>query len=224
MITVRLFAVLKDRAETGVIHLDPGPRTVADVLKGAGAGRPRLREYLAGSPVLISRNQEFADADSPVLDGDEIALMPPFSGGGERSGAVRIQEEPFSIDAELAAIGKISPSIGGIVMFLGTVRDRSGDRRVSELAFEHYPGMAEKQLAEIRDRAIRDFGLLDATIIHRVGALSVGEHIVLILTAAAHRDEAFRASRFCIDELKRITPIWKKETTPEGVVWVENHP
>jgi molybdopterin synthase catalytic subunit len=95
---------------------------------------------------------------------------------------------------------------------------------VAKLEFEHYPGMAEKKLAEIRERAIRDFGVIDATIIHRVGTLPVGADIVLIVVAAAHRDEAFQACRFCIDELKRITPIWKKETTPEGVVWVEEHP
>ncbi len=95
---------------------------------------------------------------------------------------------------------------------------------MARLDFEHYPGMAEKKLGEIRERAIREFGVIDATIIHRIGTMPVGENIVLIVVAAAHRDEAFRACRFCIDELKRITPIWKKETTPEGEVWVEEHP
>jgi molybdopterin synthase catalytic subunit len=100
----------------------------------------------------------------------------------------------------------------------------SKGKQVALLEFEHYPGMAEKKLAEIRDRAIREFGLIDITIVHRVGTLPVGENIVLIAVASGHRDEAFRACRFCIDELKRITPIWKKETTPEGEVWVEEHP
>jgi molybdopterin synthase catalytic subunit len=95
---------------------------------------------------------------------------------------------------------------------------------VAKLEFEHYPGMAEKKLAEIRDRAIREYGVIEATIIHRVGTLPVGENIVLIAVASEHRDEAFKACRFCIDELKRITPIWKKETTPDGEVWVEEHP
>jgi molybdopterin synthase catalytic subunit len=84
--------------------------------------------------------------------------------------------------------------------------------------------MAEKKLSEIRDRAIREYGAIDATIIHRVGMMPVGEDIVLILVASMHRDEAFKACRFCIDELKRITPIWKKETSQEGEVWVEEHP
>ncbi|OGW19024.1 MAG: molybdopterin biosynthesis protein MoeE [Nitrospirae bacterium GWC2_57_13] len=137
---------------------------------------------------------------------------------------VRIQKEPFSIDDEIAKIKKTSPSIGAVVSFLGTTRDLSRGKKVSRLEFEHYPGMAEKKLGEIRLRAIRDFGVIDAAILHRVGVLPVGENIVLILVAAGHRDEAFRACRFCIDELKRITPIWKKETTQEGEVWVEEHP
>jgi len=117
-----------------------------------------------------------------------------------------------------------SSSIGGIVTFLGTTRDVSRGRQVAKLEFEHYPGMAEKKLAGIRDRAIKELGAIDVTIIHRVGTLPVGENIVLIVAAAGHRDEAFGACRFCIDELKRITPIWKKETTPDGEVWVEEHP
>lgn len=137
---------------------------------------------------------------------------------------VRIQKEPFSMDDEIATIKRTSASIGAIVSFLGTTRDISRGKKVSRLEFEHYPGMAEKKLEEIRSRAIRDFGVIDVTILHRVGVLPVGENIVLILVAAGHRDEAFQACRFCIDELKRITPIWKKETTPEGEVWVEEHP
>ncbi len=97
-------------------------------------------------------------------------------------------------------------------------------RQVAKLEFEHYPGMAEKILREIRERAIREFGVIDVSIIHRIGTLPIGENIVLIAVAAVHRDEAFKACRFCIDELKRITPIWKKETTLEGEVWVEEHP
>jgi molybdopterin synthase catalytic subunit len=162
--------------------------------------------------------------DSRLSDGDEVALMPPFSGGQEPHGVVRIQTGPFSLDEEILRIKKTSPSIGGIVTFLGTTRDISRGTAVAKLEFEHYPGMAEKKLAEIRERAMQDPGVIDVTIIHRVGTLPVGENIVLIVVAAGHRDEAFKVCRFCIDELKRITPIWKKETTPEGVVWVEEHP
>ena len=108
--------------------------------------------------------------------------------------------------------------------FLGTTRDISQGKQVAKLEFEHYPGMAEKKLADIRDRAINEYGVIEVSIIHRIGTIRVGENIVLIAVASGHRDEAFKACRFCIDELKRITPIWKKETTPEGEVWAEEHP
>lgn len=137
---------------------------------------------------------------------------------------VRIQKEPFSVDEEIERLKKSSNTIGAVVTFLGTTRDLSRGKEVSKLEFEYYPGMAEKKLAEIRERALREFGVIEIGIIHRIGTLPVGENIVLIAVAAAHRDEAFRACRFCIDELKRITPIWKRETTPEGENWVEEHP
>jgi molybdopterin synthase catalytic subunit len=224
MITVKLFAMLKDKAGCAETTFTERPATVKELLAIVEDRFPGLRDMLACGRILISVNQEFVKPDAPVRDGDEVALMPPFSGGQERQGIVRIQQEPFSQDAEITRIKRTSDSIGGIVTFLGTTRDISRGTAVAKLEFEHYPGMAEKKLAEIRERAIRDFGVVDATIIHRVGTLPVGADIVLIVVAAAHRDEAFKACRFCIDELKRITPIWKKETSPDGVVWVEEHP
>jgi molybdopterin synthase catalytic subunit len=200
------------------------PATVKDLLAVIGSGRPALREALECGRFLMAVNQEFVQLDTPLKDGDEVAIMPPFSGGQERQGVVRVQTGPFSLEAEIERIKGSSRSIGGIVTFLGTTRDVSRGIAVAKLEFEHYGGMAEKKLGEIRERAIRDFGVIDATIIHRVGELPVGADIVLIVVAAEHRDEAFGACRFCIDELKRITPIWKKETTPDGVVWVEEHP
>jgi len=224
MITVKLFAMLKDKAGTAEVQLDEQPATVKDLLDVIAGRYPALADSLSCGRVLVSVNQEFAQPDTILRDGDEVGLMPPFSGGQERLGFVRVQTEPFSLDAEVERIKRSSNSIGGIVTFLGTTRDISRGTAVAKLEFEHYPGMAEKKLAEIREGAIRQFGLIDATIIHRVGTMPVGENIVLIVTAAEHRDAAFQACRFCIDELKRITPIWKKETTPDGVVWVEEHP
>jgi molybdopterin synthase catalytic subunit len=224
MITVRLFAMLKDAAGSAELQVTDHPGTVQELLRLLETQRPALAGILSKGRYLISVNQEFADRDTPLKDGDEVGLMPPFSGGEELHGHVRVQTGPFSCDAELERIKKTSRTIGGIVTFLGTTRDLSRGTMVTKLEFEHYPGMAEKKLGEIRERAVRDFGVIDATIIHRVGTLPVGENIVLIVVAAAHRDDAFRACRFCIDELKRITPIWKKETTQDGVVWVEEHP
>jgi molybdopterin synthase catalytic subunit len=224
MIKVKLFAMLKDKAGTAEIALEERPATVKDLLAVITGRFPALTDSLSCGRIMVSVNQELVKPDAPLRDGDEVGLMPPFSGGQERQGFVRIQTEPFSLDAEIARIKRSSSSIGGIVTFLGTTRDISRGESVAKLEFEHYPGMAEKKLAEIRASAIRQFGLIDAIIIHRVGTMPIGENIVLIVAAAKHRDEAFLACRFCIDELKRITPIWKKETTPEGVVWVEEHP
>jgi molybdopterin synthase catalytic subunit len=224
MVTVKLFAILKDRAQRGELILDYASGTITELLRDVARECPELAGFLTSDRIMVSVNYEFVKKDALVKDGDEVALMPPFSGGSGLLGIVRIQQEPFSLDEEVARLKRSSPSIGGIVTFLGTTRDISRSKAVAKLDFEHYPGMAEKKLSEIRTRAIKKFGVIDATIIHRVGSLPVGESIVLILVASGHRDEAFRACRFCIDELKRITPIWKKETTPDGEVWVEEHP
>lgn len=137
---------------------------------------------------------------------------------------VRIQENGFSVDEEIELVKKSSNRIGGIAIFLGTARDFSKGKDISSLSFEHYPGMAEKKLNEIRERAIKDYGAIEVSIVHRVGKIGIGENIVLIIAASEHRKEAFKACEFAIDELKRITPIWKKETTITGEEWVEQHP
>ena len=136
----------------------------------------------------------------------------------------RVQRENFSVDEEIDRVRRGSTHIGGIATFLGTARDRSRGREVSGITFEHYEGMAQKKLRDIRQRALREFDVLEVLIVHRFGAIQVGENIVLIVVGAEHRADAFRACRWCIDELKQITPIWKLEHTAEGEVWVEEHP
>jgi molybdopterin synthase catalytic subunit len=137
---------------------------------------------------------------------------------------VRVQRENFSIDQEIDRVRQRSKRIGGIATFLGTARDRSRGRDVSGITFEHYEGMAQKKLREIRERGLKDFDIIEALIVHRYGDIQIGDNIVLIVVGAEHRAEAFRACKWCIDELKQITPIWKLEHTPEGDVWVEEHP
>ena len=137
---------------------------------------------------------------------------------------VRVQQENFSIDQELERIRTRSTLIGGIAMFLGTARDRSKGHDVSSMTFEHYEGMAKKKLKEIRERALQDFDIIEALVLHRYGPIEIGENIVLIIIGAEHRADAFKACQWCIDELKKITPIWKMEYTPQGDVWVEEHP
>ena len=142
----------------------------------------------------------------------------------EETMLVRIQAEDFSVDEEINRVRARSTRIGGIATFLGIVRDRSKGRDVRLLTFEHYEGMAQKKLREIRERALQDFDVIEVLVLHRFGAIDIGENVVLIVVGAEHRADAFKACEWCIDELKQITPIWKLEETPEGDVWVEEHP
>lgn len=223
MITIKLFALLKEKAGRDELQIAAGPATIAELLLVIAREHPALSSLLSQGRVMAALNHELVKPDARIKDGDEVALMPPFS-GGDAAGHIRVQHELFSLDEEIDRLKRSSNAIGAIVTFLGTTRDISRGAEVSQLQFEHYPGMAEKKLAEIRERAMKELGAIDVTIIHRVGTIPVGENIVLIAAAAGHRDEAFKACRFCIDELKRITPIWKRETTKDGEVWVEEHP
>ena len=137
---------------------------------------------------------------------------------------VRVQREDFSIDEELRRVRRRSKRIGGIAVFLGTARDRSKGKDVDSITFEHYEGMAQRKLREIRARALKDFDVIEMLVLHRYGEIGIGDNIVLIIAGAEHRAEAFQACKWAIDELKQITPIWKLEHTPEGEVWVEEHP
>ncbi len=137
---------------------------------------------------------------------------------------VRIQQENFVVTDEIEAIKKVSRNIGGITTFLGTGRELSKGENISKLDFEHYPKMAEKKLEEIRIQAIKDYGIIEMIIVHRIGEIDIGENIVLIVAAGEHRKETFKACEWAIAELKRTTSIWKRETTSTGEVWVQDTP
>lgn len=136
---------------------------------------------------------------------------------------IKIQNEDFSVEDEIKNIKKTSKRIGGIVTFLGTARDFSRGKEVKKLVFEHYEDMAMLKLKEIREKALDKFDLIEVSITHRTGEIGIGENIVLIVAAAEHRRDAFSACRWLIDELKKVVPIWKKEITADGEVWVEEH-
>ena len=137
---------------------------------------------------------------------------------------IRIQKEDFSVEEETKELRSTSKRIGGIVTFLGTARDFFKDKDVNSLEFEEYKGMAEKKLEELRNTALENYDIIEVRILHRVGRINPGEQIVLILVGAEHRAAAFDACRWCIDELKRSVPIWKKEIMEDGEQWVEEHP
>ena len=233
MITVKLFGLTRSLADNQSelsIALTQGG-LVRDLVAILDQTLPQLGELIHKKKVLVSVNQEIAHDGTEIRERDEVALLPPFAGGAsmeadatDETVLVRVQRENFSVDAEIDRVRSRSKRIGGIAVFLGTARDRSQGRDVSSITFEYYEGMAQKKLREIRERALRDFDVIEVLILHRYGAIEVGENIVLIVVGAEHRAEAFRACTWVIDELKQNTPIWKLEQTPEGEVWVEQHP
>lgn len=232
MVTVRLFGMTKSLAgnqSSLLLELSNGHR-VRDLIGVIDTCYPMIGELIHKKKILVSVNQDIAHEDMPILDGDEVALLPPFAGGaqtgsnGDETQLVRVQREDFSIDVEIDRVRRRSKRIGGIAIFLGTARDHSKGRDVDGITFEHYEGMAQKKLREIRDRGLKDYDILELLIVHRYGEIHIGENIVLVIAGAEHRAEAFRACKWAIDELKQITPIWKLEHTPTGEVWVEEHP
>jgi molybdopterin synthase catalytic subunit len=233
MVTVKLFGMTKSLAGNqgslalALVH----GRQVKDLVELLNAGYPMIGELIQKKKVLVSVNQEIAHEETEIRDGDEVALLPPFAGGTSTMNEtpddtqfVRVQREDFSVDEEISRVRGRSKRIGGISIFLGTARDRSKGRDVDSITFEHYEGMAQKKLGEIRERALKNFDIIEVAILHRYGKIGIGENIVLIVVGAEHRAEAFRACKWAIDELKQITPIWKLEHTPEGEVWAEEHP
>ena len=138
--------------------------------------------------------------------------------------AVRIQQEDFSQDEEIAALRASSKRMGGIATFIGCARDFSEGREVTRISFDAYGSMAVAEMNRLRDEAIAKFALLDVRIVHRVGVVGAGDQIVFIAAGAEHRAPALQACHWLIDELKQRVPIWKKEITPQGDAWVSPHP
>jgi molybdopterin synthase catalytic subunit len=137
---------------------------------------------------------------------------------------VRIQHDDFSVQEEVDALRRSSMRIGGVVSFLGCARDFSDGREILSIAFEQYEAMAVGAMQQLRDEAMRSFDIIEVRLIHRVATVRPGDQIVLIVVGAEHRAPAFDACRWVIDELKRRVPIWKKEATTDGELWVSQHP
>jgi molybdopterin synthase catalytic subunit len=135
---------------------------------------------------------------------------------------VRVQQSDFDVGAELAALRGANPRVGAIASFVGLARDLNEGREVLEMTLEHYPGMTERALEDIVAQARQRWDIIDALIVHRVGAIAPLEQIVLVAVTSMHRHDAFEACRFLIDYLKTDAPFWKKERTPDGLRWVES--
>jgi molybdopterin synthase catalytic subunit len=170
--------------------------------------------------VAIAVNHEYADKTRALSDGDEVAILPPVSGGIE----VAVQLVRERIDAERIVQRLKAGSDGAVCVFDGIVRDNSRGRETLHLDYEAYEEMALKQMVALRADAVARFGVREVAIVHRLGRLYVGETSVLIAVASAHRAAAFEACRWLIDSLKKTVPIWKREQFADGAVWADGEP
>ena len=216
---VRLFASYREAAGAGQIELDLAPSAmVRDAITEIVRRHPLLA---GGRTLVIARNGEYVTADEPLADGDEVALIPPVSGGATTIPLVQVSAAPLSVDDAIAACR--DSRWGALVVFLGTVRDTSRGKRVSHLEYEAYPEMAEAKMREIASALEQKHAPCRLVLHHRVGDLAIGEIAVVIVAGARHRDAAFAAAREAIDELKTVVPIWKKEHGEDGAIWIEDH-
>lgn len=172
-----------------------------------------------GDRIATSVNLEVAPRETVLRDGDEVALLPPVAGGAARCW---LSDQP--LDSGVVTARVAGPGMGGIVVFVGAVRDRARDREIRRLEYEAYAGMAEREMDRIADEAGQRWPGARVAIAHRTGQLEIGEVAVVVAAAAPHRAEAFAACRFAIDELKARVPIWKKEFATDGEYWVDERP
>jgi molybdopterin synthase catalytic subunit/molybdopterin converting factor small subunit len=206
-VTVRLFAGLRERAGIGTreLELAAGAR-VEDVWAALELGEE--------PPGLVyAVNRSYVERASELADGDEVALIPPVSGG-----SFRLTEEPIDVAAVMAAVE--DDRAGAIATFVGTVRRESRGRRVVRLEYEAYEGMAEAAMADIASRLSQKYELCAVAITHRVGPCEVGEASVAIAVSAPHRQNALAACKEAIDTLKESVPLWKKEVYEGGEEWI----
>ncbi len=228
-INVLFFGMLKDivgQTEDHVI-LEEGA-SIGQLYEIYAARLPRLAKH--SSSILFSRNREFADRSELLQEGDEVAFLPPVSGGApgraedsegcsEPETVHRLTREPIDSRALVEELKRGKD--GAVVVFEGIVRNHSRDRATLYLEYESYEPMALEKMREITAEVKRDFPVDRIGIVHRLGRLEIGEASVVIVVTSGHRREAFEACRYTIDRLKRIVPIWKKEFFADGAVWVE---
>ncbi|HEU0304191.1 MAG TPA: molybdenum cofactor biosynthesis protein MoaE [Gaiellaceae bacterium] len=204
-VTVRLFAGLRERAGWSERSLD-GVARVADVWPKLGLG-----EEPAG--LLYAVNREYAPPERELADGDEVALIPPVSGG-----AIRLSEQPLDPSAVIAEVA--DERAGGTAVFIGTTRVHSRGHTVVRLEYEAYEGMAERVMTELADDLKRQYELCEVAMAHRVGRVGIGEASVVIAVSAPHRGDALAACKDAIDRLKETVPLWKKEVYEGGASWI----
>jgi MoaE-MoaD fusion protein len=206
-VTVRLFAMLRERAGCDELSID--------VAEGACAGDviAALGDIAEGIPLLLAVNHDYARRDQVLSEDDELALIPPVSGGEAASMHTQVTQDPLSLDALLERVR--DPRAGAVVSFQGVTRS------VERLDYEAYREMADKKLSEIVAEVSAKHGVCAAAAEHRVGSVPLSEPSVCVCVSAPHRPEAFAAAREIIDRLKSELPIWKKEIDYGDQRWVE---
>jgi len=224
-VRVLFFGILKELVGKATDVIDvPENASVRDVLAHYEAQTPRLRESLPSLALAV--NQEYAGPDTTLHPDDELAVLPPVSGGAPeplgRGGYSTIVREV--IDAQGIVAGLKRGEDGAALVFEGVVRNQTRGRKTLYLDYEAYEEMALKQMDSLATQALQQFQIRDVAIVHRLGRLEIGETSVLIAVASAHRAAAFDACRWLIDTLKRTVPIWKKEHFEDGAVWADGDP
>jgi molybdopterin converting factor subunit 1 len=247
-VEVLFFGQLKEVAgrERDTIELPEGA-CVSDLLRRYAEVSPALEPYF--DVMAVALNQEYSEAEAALHDGDEVALIPPVSGGstggetppGQPAGRRRYKQQESKAAGEGARATKIEitwktinsqkviegikrPEDGAVAVFEGIVRNHSRSRRTLYLDYEAYEPMALKKLEDLGEQARGQFAVREVAIVHRLGRLEIGETSVLIAVASAHRGAAFDACRWLIDTLKKTVPIWKKEYFEDGAVWADGEP
>jgi molybdopterin synthase catalytic subunit len=216
-ITIHYFAIIREtvgmETERRVI---PDGTTAADVANDLSARFPRIAGLLRTSPVMV--NAAYADLDTPLVDGDEVAFIPPVAGGTDDAARFAVVETPLVTD-EIAAL-VASPEAGAVVTFVGAVRNHARGRSVRWLEYEAYAAGCVPIFSQIAAEMREHSHVIDVAIHHRVGRLAVGDASVVIAVSASHRQDAFAACAYAIDKLKERAPIWKKEAYTDGELWI----
>jgi len=215
---VLLFAALREAVGQKQLDLElPDDATLSELVARLEREYVTLARYRGR--LLVSLNEERAPLETQLGDGDEVALLPPVSGGSERAW---IETRPLSMDVLLDEVS--GPTMGGVVTFTGIVRNQARGAEIDHLEYEAYVPMAMSELRKITAAVSARWPQVRLALSHRVGRLAIGEAAVMIAAAAPHRAEAFEACRFAIDTLKQTVPIWKKEFATNGAYWVEENP
>jgi molybdopterin synthase catalytic subunit len=226
-VSVRLFAGLHDLVGSREVELELAEgATVVDLRDQLVSQYPAVAPLM--STLVCAVDEEYVSNDHRLSPGDQVALIPPVSGGSPAGGGgveadrFRVTREPLDPQRLVNLVRR--DESGALALFYGVVRDNSRGRRVLYLEYDAYPSMAVKKIKQVAQEVRSRWEITDVAVHHRIGRLEVGETSLLVAVSAAHRREAFEACHYAVDRIKEIVPVWKKEVWEGGESWVEGHP